>query len=464
MKLAQLLLISLLYALTPFQSLFGQDYWQSTTFLSATTAPSYCILHGGASEVLLVGTLGDGLWRSSDGGLGWQQVHKTDSTEAIYSLERHNNQWWAGTDGGILYSTDSGINWTFVALTTPFQLVDLLYTPEGALYATSTDFWGSELAGSGIFRSNNGGLNWQSVNQGLPNLAVRYLARNSNGRLFAALSGYDNQGQGVSLAYSDNGGALWQPYSVRIRVQNDSFPSPIRAMEWQSLVVGPGDSLWISLHAISSLSGGGSIGLEFMASIAPQLPYWTYPQTVVPSAWWWMQTGLAGIYFTSGGHQLGSWGGNQRGGPWIKSPGSNGYRNIKSGIVPTALGWSYNQFTEDGGGRIYAVQLWEPGVYFSDSIRHSPLALQPAPEWPDLKVGPNPTSDLLQISWENHINQPVFYQISNLQGQQLLNGQWLSQTGFQQEQLDFSDLPTGIYLLQLLQSDRRAHKRIVVAR
>lgn len=463
MKLAQLLLISLLYALTPFQKLLAQNFWQQSAFHLASTAPAFCIQHSTTNDVLLVGTLGDGLWRSTDGGGNWNRVFSGTEGNYIYSLERHNNQWWAGTDSGILRSSNDGLSWTFEALSTNFPVVDLLYTPEGALYASTTDFWGSELSGSGIFRSNDGGISWQQLNSGLPSLAVRYLARSSNGRLFAALTGSDAQGQAVSLAYSDNGGAGWQAHPLRIRSWNDSLPAPIRVMEWQSLVVAPNDSLWISFQGIYSDGTSGAFGVECMAVTGHDLPYWTYTRSLTPAAWWWMQSGLAGIHFTQNGHQLGSWRGIARGGPWLKTPGSQSFRNIKSGIIPSPDGWLFNEFTEDGAGRIYAIQAWEPGVYFSDSLRHSPLALPPASTFENFKLGPNPSYDLLYISFNSSATSSVFYRINNMQGQNVLAGSWQAQPQ-NEVQLDVSKLAPGTYLLQLRQDRRFENRRIIVAR
>ncbi len=463
MRITQLLLISFIYTLTPFQKLFAQDFWQSSGFISASMAPTFCIKHSTANDVLLVGTLGEGLWRSIDGGQNWQQVFSGPEANYVYSLERYNNLWWAGTDGGILRSSDDGQHWTFEALATTDPVMDLLYTPEGSLYAATTDFWSGELSGSGIFRSNDGGSQWFSVNQGLASTAVRFLARSSNGRLFAALTGNSPQGEAVSLAYSDNGGASWQNNPLRIRSGNDSFPAPVRAMEWHALVVAPDDSLWISFHGTYDDGQNGSFGVEFMAVTSHHLPYWIIPRALTPSAWWWMQPGLAGIFFTQNGCQLGSWQGVARGGPWLKSVGQNNFRNIKSGIIPSTDGWHFNRFTEDGGGRIYAIQPWEPGVYFSDSLRHSPLALAPSNTFETLKLGPNPSPDLLYLSFNCSATSTVFYQINNMQGQNVVSGSWPAQPQ-NEVQIDVSKLAPSTYLLQLRQDQRFENRRIIVAR
>ncbi|GEM_PF-3169349 len=461
MKTIRLFVISLIVALCPFQKLRAQDFWQQTAFINATTAPTFTIKHAGVTETLVAGTFGDGLWRSTDAGQNWQRVHIATEDSFIYCLAYRDGHWWAGTDGGVLHSADNGLSWQRASLGTTYPILDLLAAPDGAIYAASCDFWGQEAVGNGIFRSNDGGQQWFPVNQGLPHTAVRFLTRNSQGRLFAAIGGTNSHGYVPCIAYSDNGGASWQPHPLYIRSENDSFTEPIGSLEWHSFTTGPNDSLWISLTGTARPTTGNALVVEFLAVVSPDLPYRTQVKSLVPSAWWWHQPGAGGIMFTQNGHALGSWSGVGRGGPWLLKAGSTSWRNIKSGIIPLPEGWLRNRFTQDGGGRIYAIQLWTPGVYFSDSLRHAPLSVDKPGEMETVRLWPNPAETTLQISWLSSQQGHTELRIFDMSGRLLQQESTLSRGDLQPYQLDVAGLKAGLYLLELYQDGHRKSLRFV---
>jgi hypothetical protein len=70
-----------------------------------------------------------------------------------------------------------------------------------------------------------------------------------------------------------------------------------------------------------------------------------------------------------------------------------------------------------------------------------------------LKIFPNPTSYLLHI--QNSDNKTYDYKISNLHGQTILIGKM-------QMEIDVSQLPTGIYILQLKEANGKIIIRIFI--
>lgn len=117
--------------------------------------------------------LGDGMFKSTDGGKTWTVLGNTDNGNPQTFSDLWQSGWrvvvhpqtghvYAATYSSIFRSTDGGTNWTSVLggiSTSPFSsYTDLLITPSGVLYAT----FSSEGARKGLWRSTNG-TNWTNI-------------------------------------------------------------------------------------------------------------------------------------------------------------------------------------------------------------------------------------------------------------------------------------------------------------
>ncbi|MBV6511081.1 MAG: hypothetical protein FMNOHCHN_00560 [Ignavibacteriaceae bacterium] len=84
--------------------------------------------------LILAGTFGKGVYRSIDSGNTFQNTLL--STERVYALSRHySGKLFAGTNTGIHYSSDNGINWTKATL-----LTNLEYSPENMNFSLEQNF------------------------------------------------------------------------------------------------------------------------------------------------------------------------------------------------------------------------------------------------------------------------------------------------------------------------------------
>lgn len=84
--------------------------------------------------LILAGTFGKGVYRSIDSGSTFQNTSL--STERVYALSRHySGRLLAGTNTGIHYSSDNGINWTKATL-----LTNLEYFPENMNFSLEQNF------------------------------------------------------------------------------------------------------------------------------------------------------------------------------------------------------------------------------------------------------------------------------------------------------------------------------------
>lgn len=126
---------------------------------------------------LLIGTDGNGIFRSTQGGNTWDEQSPTLINQDIRAIVHHptRRRLLAGTWGnGVLISSDQGLTWTRdpevrqTGLTTP-TITALLVNP-----LTQDIFAGT--AGGGVFRSTDGGDRWTPMNRGLTRLSITALA------------------------------------------------------------------------------------------------------------------------------------------------------------------------------------------------------------------------------------------------------------------------------------------------
>lgn len=183
-------------------------------------------------SVILAGTNGAGVFRSTDLGASWSQTDLNNVS--VLSLTRQSDRVLAGTDKGIFVSGDGGIHWSPI-------------TPEGSpMYAAAIACVGTHLYaglfggmlrssddgatwnpvdgvpssvwinaitslggtifvgtnGSGVYRSTDSGKTWTSVRTGLTNLTVGAIAAAGNTIL---------AGTGHGVFRSTDNGTTWKP-------------------------------------------------------------------------------------------------------------------------------------------------------------------------------------------------------------------------------------------------------------
>ncbi len=167
------------------------------------------LIHPTSTNTMWAGSVGGGIWRTTNGGTTWAPVNDFMANLAVATLIMNpldTNVLYAGTGegffnadavrgAGVFKSTNGGVTWTQLpsTATSNFFFVNrLAISPDGATLLAATN--------TGIWRSTNAGTSWTQATT-LRTLDVDFNPSNSA----QAIAG---QANGVVL-FSTNGGAAW---------------------------------------------------------------------------------------------------------------------------------------------------------------------------------------------------------------------------------------------------------------
>ncbi len=205
-------------------------------------------------------SIGDGVYKSTDGGDNWSHVGLADS-ERIARIQvdpkAHDtvfvcatgHLWNANEERGVFKTTDAGKTWKKVLYAdADTGCSDLSMDPQesGTLYAgmwsfrRSPDFFNSGGKGSGLFKSTDGGETWKRLDNGFPKgelgrVAVM-VAPSRAATVYAVVESKDKakEKQTTALYRSDDAGASFTEVSQAFNVQ-------VRPFYFATIVVDPKD-------------------------------------------------------------------------------------------------------------------------------------------------------------------------------------------------------------------------------
>jgi hypothetical protein len=165
------------------------ESWHRTLAVEATTILRH------PQGAIFAGTVGDGVRRSTDGGVTWWPTAMSRDTVWTLALN-HDGRLYAGSNGYIGYSDDLGDHWTTVSFTIK-PIFSLVFTRTGGILAASY--------GKGVYFSTDAGSTWSSSNQGVDTLKAQHLAIAPDGDIYLATE--------TGVFRSTNNGALWSRVS-----------------------------------------------------------------------------------------------------------------------------------------------------------------------------------------------------------------------------------------------------------
>ncbi|MCY3963707.1 MAG: sialidase [Acidobacteria bacterium] len=203
----------------------------------------------GDPRTYYAGAASGGLWRSNDGGVGWEPIFDRQEAASIGSIAvapSDPNVIWVGTGesfirsnisigNGVYRSTDAGDSFEHLGLDRTGRIGRIIVHPEDpdtALVAALGHAYGPQErdeAGRGVFRTTDGGATWEhalfvDADTGIIDLA--YTPDNPR-QVYAAAwqieirtSGRTSGGPGSGLYRSRDGGATWAP------LESPGLPEP----------------------------------------------------------------------------------------------------------------------------------------------------------------------------------------------------------------------------------------------
>ncbi|MEL6191130.1 MAG: hypothetical protein AAFR66_03735 [Bacteroidota bacterium] len=199
-------------------------------------------------------SVGDGLYKTTDGGINWKKVG-FEKSERISSIEIDPTDrskmyvgvlgalWNGSEERGVFASSDGGVTWEKVLyIDENTGCGDLIIDPQdpNTLYASMWEFrrtaWSFNSGGtqSGLFKSTDGGKTWDKIHNGFPEgklgrIAVT-VAPSDNQVLYAVLETEDKDKRG--LYKSTDAGANWE-------LSNSDFGLVVRPFYFSRIVVDP---------------------------------------------------------------------------------------------------------------------------------------------------------------------------------------------------------------------------------
>ena len=128
--------------------------------------PFSLVIH---DDVLYMGTVSNGIYRSTDGGSNWTQINEGITSMQIWNIAYVNGALFASSTGGMVFkSTNGGNNWvlsnTGISSTTIIRNFAFF---NNKIFATSTN--------KGVYVSSDNGSSWNQHNSGIVGLVAEPL-------------------------------------------------------------------------------------------------------------------------------------------------------------------------------------------------------------------------------------------------------------------------------------------------
>lgn len=186
--------------------------------------------------------VGDGIWRSTDGGANWTQLANTTSYSYIQKIvvDSIGNIYAATRNYGLVKSTNSGNTWSAVLNSsgTPStnRVADVEIARNGDIYAAFGIF-----STDGVYKSTNGGSSWSKVYTSSGEQRLELACAPSNSDVIYMVTQSSSTYNANAVRRSTNGGSSWSSLTnPSDAVGGSNF---CRGQAWYdiSLVVDPND-------------------------------------------------------------------------------------------------------------------------------------------------------------------------------------------------------------------------------
>lgn len=232
-------------------------------------------------------SVGDGLYKTVDGGTNWKKVG-FDNSERISSIEinpNNSNEIYVGVLGGlykdseergVYKTTDGGATWNKILYNdAKTGCSDLIMDPNNpsVLYAAMWEFrrtgWSFNSGGtnSALYKSTDAGKTWNKIHNGFPKgnlgrFAIAVAPSNSN-ILYSVVESEKNEDKG--LYRSDDAGKSWTHL-------NNDFGLVVRPFYFSRIVIDPRDpEVVVKAGLFGSISRDGGKTFRGLGQMHPDI-------------------------------------------------------------------------------------------------------------------------------------------------------------------------------------------------
>jgi len=228
-------------------------------------------------------SIGDGLYKSNDGGNNWKKIGLENSERIANIIVNPENSneiyvavlgalWSDSNERGVYKSNDGGETWeNILFLNNSTGCADLAMDPSNPkiLYASMWEFrrtaWSFNSGGdnSALYKSTDGGENWSKIHNGFPEgklgrLAIGVSKSNPN-TLYTVIESEKNEDKG--LYKSTDGGENWEQ-------KNNDFGITVRPFYFSRIVVDPKDeNVVVKAGLYGSISKDGGETFENLGNM-----------------------------------------------------------------------------------------------------------------------------------------------------------------------------------------------------
>lgn len=273
---------------TTFQPIF-EEYAQSIGKVKLDPKDPDKIIWVGTGEIWTRNSvsIGDGLYKSEDGGLNFKKVG-FENSERIASIEIHPDNtdimyvgvlgslWSDNEERGVFKSIDGGATWEkilYVDETTGCSEVIMDPKNPDILYASMWEFrrtaWSFNSGGnkSGLYKSTDAGNTWNKIHNGFPEGRLGRIAiaqaPSDNQVLYAVVESEVKEKSG--LYQSTNAGESWT-------FQNGDFGLVVRPFYFSRIVVNPDNpDILIKAGLFGSISRDGGNTFKNLGQMHPDI-------------------------------------------------------------------------------------------------------------------------------------------------------------------------------------------------
>lgn len=416
-----------------------------------------------ATQHLFLGTIKEGIFKSENKGSSWIKVLPLQDTAVNKILVGPRAYLYAIAANIVFRSTDMGSTWTRHPVNTIYPITDIEFDAGRLVVSTATETEVSpgvyDFKGDGVFVSDDDAVTWSQRNIGIHyRKAVTHLEVNDYGVFFATMASYDGLGGGV--LYSTDGAETWDRVtSIRFATPEDTFEI-VDLYRIHSIETDVHDTIHISFEG----SGGNfAVSGNIKAYVFDMMmrKVWT-TERIHKGGFDWDNEPCYTYHFAKNyGHRYSSLHSPlsaAKGGPYLQTDGTGEWKRIPSGMLTIGSGYVKTVFAEDNTGRIYATQIGDEQLFYTDTSANKTTSVKEVTATDELVLYPNPANTGVNVCIKNTL-RIEHIQLVNMNG--VVCKPSVSAKG-SNYYISLADVASGIYVVKVHTNQGIISQRLLV--